>query len=109
MATKINAVINTSNEPVAYVGKSGMETGWSAWAFAPQSEHNFSWVIETTKGNQALLTKAGQFTIWDDGDWNIRVQHNGESETVLVHVNAALQIQINLSINENGYISASQI
>ncbi|MBL0311989.1 MAG: hypothetical protein IPP78_04570 [Holophagaceae bacterium] len=106
MATKILHVKNYSDTPVAYVGLGGLvPTGWSSWAFAPNGGNIclFGWVVETNKGNQVLLTKAGTFTIWDDGNWNIWCQDAKKNEQILVTVHQVFPREITIELNIDGY------
>jgi hypothetical protein len=109
MATIISTVKNNSDTPVAYVGQGGVvPTGWSSWGFPAHDVFGFNWIVETTKGKQALLTKSGAYFIWDDGNWNIKCQQAGHAEFVLTHVDMAIPIAIELTVNENGEPSALQ-
>jgi hypothetical protein len=111
MATTISKVKNDSANPVAYVGKGGAAapTGWSAYAFPPSSESGFGWTVETHQYAQALLTKAGEFYIWDDGNYNIMYQPVGKPAAVLVHVNWKIPIAIAVQVDGNGNPSARQL
>lgn len=110
MATTIKSIVNNSKYHAAYVGKKDhTPTGWAAWGFGPNQKDHFGWTVVTTQGDQALLTKSGSYVIWDDGDWNIKVQHNDEPAYVLVHVDARfLGIKIEITIEDNG-VSAKQV
>ena len=109
MATSISKLNNKSDTPVAYVGNGGGSTGWSSWAFPANSEHQFGWQVEINENCQVLLTKSGAYFIWDDGDWNIRCKKADHEAFILVHVNAPVPLNIELSVSENGEPSAKQL
>jgi len=115
MATTIKSIVNKSKYHAAYLGKRGSEpTGWSAWGFGPDQKYDFgigAWTVETTEGNQALLTRDGDYVIWDDGNYNIKVKHNDDPPHVLVHVDARpiRGIHIEITVEENGQLSARQL
>jgi len=116
MATTLKSITNKSKYNVAYLGKNdNLRTGWSAWGFGPGKKYDFAfyeaWTVVTTQGDQALLTNSGAYVIWDDGDYNIKVKHNDDPPYVLVHVDARpiRGIHIEITVEENGQLSASQL
>ncbi|MFS8779743.1 hypothetical protein [Synechococcus sp. W55.1] len=114
MATIIKSVNNESDTPVAYLGKQETlpiaPTGWRAWGFAPNANHDFGWEIETRRGYQALLTKAGVFYIWDNGSWLILYQKAGSTESVvLIALEGPWNPQIELTVKSDGMPSARQL
>jgi hypothetical protein len=110
MATQISSLQNNSNTPVAYLGTdSSKPTKWAAWGFAPNASANFGWTVETTKGHQALLTQAGVFYIWDNGNWTILYQKAGSTvEGVLIEVHGPGNPNIILTVGADGSPSATQ-
>ena len=108
MATKIKSVRNESEFPIAYVGTGASLTGWVAYGFGPKATDNLDWKVETNEGNQALLTKAGTFFIWDAGGWEIKVKHGDDPATTLVKVTGMFP-EIELIVNDKGLPSAKQI
>ena len=110
MATTISKVNNASDTPVAYLGKqSSASTGWAAWGFAPDADQGFGWTIETTEGAQALLTQAGVFYVWDNGNWTILYRKaDSTRSTVLVEVHGPGNPQIVLTVDSAGMPGATQ-
>ena len=111
MATYIKSIANKSKYHVAYLGKVESGTGWSALGFGPGQKYDLGNGVETTEGNQALLTRNGDYVIWDDGNWNIKVKHNDDPPYVLVHVDARFlkSPQIDITVEENGQLFARQL
>lgn len=111
MATFIKSVNNESDTPVAYLGTQFQigGTGWAALGFAPKQSHDcYNWTVEGTQGNQALLTKAGAFYIWDD-NWYIFYREAGSKEQkVLTKVQGPVP-NIVLRVDSDGKPSATQV
>lgn len=108
MATKIQAIRNDSQFPIAYVGTDLSHTGWAAWGFGPKATGGFGWEVERNEGNQALFTQRGTFFIWDAGNWDIMIKPANGGATLLVHVNGSFP-EILITVSVSGEPSAKQI
>ncbi len=114
MATKIQTLNNKSDQPSAYLGTgSATPTGWAAWGFPASAAKDFGWTVETARGNQVLLTKAGVFQVWDDSNWNIfYCDQNSQKAMLLVKLNSlfpGVDPVIELTVEANGHPTARQI
>lgn len=113
MATAYTMVTNDSGTPIAYLGEAtGLPTPWKAYGFAANSREFFSWEVTFNKGDQALLTKAGVFYIWDDGDWKILCEKEGSStpETLVKLEGPGIPFtKIELKVDSDGGPSATQV
>ncbi|WP_257165326.1 hypothetical protein [Bradyrhizobium sp. SRS-191] len=110
MTTTIDKITNQSAAPVAYVGKKGgTPTGWASWAFAPNApDQGFGWDVTGNFKDQALLTSAGEWWVWDN-NWTIFFQNVQTGQQVAVPVSGSGILHIQVTVDAAGMVSGSQL
>ncbi|WP_035648295.1 hypothetical protein [Bradyrhizobium sp. ORS 285] len=109
MTTKIADINNQSAAPVAYVGKDGStSTGWAAWGFAPNADQGFGWDVTANFKDQALLTSAGEWWVWDN-NWTIYFQNVQTGQQVSVPVSGSGILSIQVTVDAAGMVSGKQL